>query len=108
MHIIPRIAIATGILAFFGAVQVVSAQSGSELAQKKFCLACHNMSQKKVGPAFNDVAKKYRAVPDAEAKLAGKIRQGSNGAWGQVPMPPQKALSDAEIKTLTAWVLSLP
>ena len=108
MHIIPRIAIASGILALFGAVQVASAQSGSELAQKKLCLACHTANEKKVGPAFKDVAKKYRGVPGAEAKLAAKIKQGSNGTWGQVPMPPQSALSDAEIKTLAAWVLSLP
>lgn len=74
MHIVPRIAIASGILALSGAAQVASAQSGSELAQKKSWL----------------------------------IKQGSNGARGRVPMPPQTALSDAEIKTLAAWVLSVP
>ena len=108
MHIVPRIAIASGIVALFGAAHVASAQSGSELAQKKLCMACHKLNEKSLGPSFKDVAKKYRGAAGAEATLAAKIRQGSKGAWGSVPMPPQSALSDAEGKTLAAWVLSVP
>lgn len=108
MHIVPRVVIASSILALFGSVHVASAQSGSKLAEKKLCMACHKMSEKSLGPAIKDIAKKYRGAANAEATLAAKIKQGGKGVWGSVPMPPQSTLSDAELKTLAAWVLSVP
>lgn len=108
MHTTSRTAVAAGIVALFVVVHTASAQSGTELAKKRFCLSCHNVDKKVVGPAFKDVAKKYRGMPEAEAKLQAKIRQGSKGAWGSAAMPPQTALSDADVKALAAWVLSVP
>lgn len=107
MHIVPRIVIASGIVALFGAVHLAGAQPGDELAKKRFCLSCHNVDKKVVGPAFKDVAKKYHGTPEAEAKLVAKIKAGSKGTWGSAAMPPQSALSDADVKELAAWVLSL-
>jgi len=98
-----RIAVASVII---GASLAGTAQADEKLAQSKNCLACHQVDKKLVGPSYKDVALKYKDDKDAEAKLAKKIREGSNGVWGQVPMPPNPAVNEAEAKTLAAWVLS--
>jgi cytochrome c len=76
------------------------------LAQAKGCLACHQIDVKVVGPAYKDVAAKYKGNPDALATLVEKVKTGGSGNWGQIPMPPQVAASDEEIKILVKWVLS--
>ena len=76
------------------------------LAQKNACMACHAVDKKLVGPSYQDVAKKYAGQKDAAALVAESIRKGGSGKWGPVPMPAQAALSDADVKTLAAWVLS--
>lgn len=76
------------------------------LAQKNSCTACHAPDHKIVGPAFQDVAKKYAGQKDAEAIVIRNIRSGGAGKWGPVPMPPQAALSDADVKALADWVLA--
>ena len=75
------------------------------LAQKNACMACHAVDKKLVGPAYQDVAKKYAGQKDAVAQLSDSIRKGGAGKWGPVPMPAQAALSDDEVKTLATWVL---
>lgn len=80
--------------------------ASKELAQKSACMACHAVDRKVVGPAFQDVAKKYAGQKDAEATLAANIKKGGSGKWGPIPMPAQAALSDADAKTLAAWVLA--
>lgn len=75
-----------------------------DLAKKNACMACHTVDKKVVGPAYQDVAKKYAGKSADE--LAKSIKAGGSGKWGQVPMPPQAALSDADAKTLAAWILS--
>lgn len=77
-----------------------------ELAQKNACMACHSADKKLVGPAYQEVAKKYAGQKDAATTLAESIRKGGSGKWGPVPMPAQPALSDADVKTLANWVLS--
>ena len=79
--------------------------ASTELAQKNACLACHAVDKKLVGPAYQDVAKKYAGQKDAEAALAKSIKAGGAGKWGPVPMPPQAALSDADAHKLAAWIL---
>ncbi|WP_334119873.1 c-type cytochrome [Limnobacter sp.] len=83
-----------------------SASADETLAKSKACLACHQIQKKVVGPAFKDVAAKYKGQAGAEAMLAGKIKNGTKGAWGPVPMPAQNVTED-EAKKLAAWVLSL-
>lgn len=80
--------------------------ASKELATKNACLACHATDKKVVGPAYQDVSKKYAGQKDAEAILAKSIKAGGSGKWGPVPMPPQAALSDADAKALAAWVLA--
>lgn len=74
------------------------------LLQKYACAACHGVDHKIVGPAFKDVAAKYHGRADAEAYLAGKIRSGGQGLWGSIPMPPQTALPEADLKLITQWL----
>ena len=78
-----------------------------QLANKSGCLACHSVDNKLVGPAWKDVAAKYRSQPDAEAKLVQKVKTGGAGVWGQVPMPPNVQVKDEDIKKLVDWILSL-
>jgi len=78
-----------------------------ELAQKNACTACHAVDKKVIGPAYMDVANKYRGDPKAEAMLEEKVKKGGVGVWGQVPMPPNTQVKDEDIKTLVKWILSL-
>jgi cytochrome c len=83
-------------------------QASEELAKKHLCTTCHvTKGAKTIGPAYVDVAKKYAGQKDAEAKLAEKVKKGGTGVWGQVPMPPNPAVPDADLKTLVKWVLSV-
>lgn len=87
------------------AIAATSAWANADLAKKNNCLACHATDKKIVGPAYQDVAKKYAGQADAEAALAKSIKAGGSGKWGPIPMPPQSQLSDADAKTLAAWIL---
>jgi len=82
-----------------------SAQASLELATAKNCMTCHAIDKKIVGPAYKDVAAKRAGEKGAEAALTAKIKGGSKGEWGQVPMPPNN-VTDAEAATLAKWVLS--
>jgi cytochrome c len=77
------------------------------LAQKHSCTACHAVDTKLVGPAYAEVAKKYKEQKNAEATLVANIKKGGSGKWGAVPMPAQTTLSDADAKTLAKWILSI-
>ena len=90
------------------ALMAVSAPAFANLdmAKKNNCMACHGVDKKVLGPAYQDIAKKYAGQQDAEAMLAKSIKAGGAGKWGPVPMPAQAALSDADTKTLAAWVLA--
>jgi len=84
------------------------AQASEALAKKHACVACHVVKgAKTVGPAYADVAKKYAGQKDAEAKLVEKVKKGSTGVWGQIPMPPNAAVPDADVRALVKWVLSV-
>ena len=89
------------------AVSASPALASPELATKKACMACHGVDNKIVGPAFKDVAKKYKGQKGIEAKLAEKVMKGGKGAWGEVAMPANPQVSPEEAKQLVAWVLSL-
>lgn len=82
------------------------AQASEELAKKHACFACHAVDKKLVGPAYKEVAAKYRSDAGAEAKLADKVKKGSQGIWGQVPMPPNSNVPDGDVRTLVKWILS--
>jgi cytochrome c len=89
-----------------GLLSAAPAFASADLAKAKNCLACHAVDKKLVGPAYQEVAKKYAGQADAVAKLAEKIQKGGSGVWGAIPMPANPQVSADEAKTLAAWVLS--
>lgn len=82
------------------------AWASKELAQKNACLACHAADKKLVGPAYQDIAKKYAGDKDAAQALARSIKAGGSGKWGPVPMPAQPGLSEADASSLAQWILA--
>ena len=82
--------------------------NGEELFKKHGCNPCHSVDDKLVGPAFKEVAAKYRGNKNAQEILEKKVRSGGSGVWGRMPMPPaSKSVSDGDIKTIVQWILSL-
>jgi sulfite dehydrogenase len=76
------------------------------LALKSGCLNCHTVETKLVGPAYKDVASKYRGKPDGPDRVAHQITRGGAGQWGQIPMPPFPQFTSSEVEALTQWILS--
>ena len=84
------------------------AAADQALAQKSGCMACHTVDKKVLGPAYKDVAAKYKGQKDAEAKLIEKVKKGGSGVWGPIPMPANSPqVKDEDIKKIVQWVLSL-
>lgn len=94
-------------IAALGLTSQAAWADGTALADKGGCLACHNVDSRKVGPAFKDVAAKYKGQ-DVQATLIEKIKTGGRGNWGVLPMPPNAGkLSDDEFKEVVQWITSL-
>jgi cytochrome c len=89
------------------AIAALPAVANEELAKKHACTACHAVDKKLVGPGFKEVAQKYKGDSKAEAMLTDKVKKGGVGVWGQVPMPPNSHVPDADIKTLVKWIIGL-
>lgn len=79
------------------------------LAKTMNCTACHAIDKKVVGPAWQDVANKYKGDAAAADKLQVKVSKGGSGNWGTMPMPPNDAAGkkQAEIKELVSFILGL-
>lgn len=94
--------VAAALLALSG-----TAMADQKLAQSKACLSCHQVDKKVVGPAFKDVANKYKGDAKATEHLLTVVQKGGKGVWGNVPMPPQPGVKPEEAQALVKWVLSL-
>ena len=90
-----------------GVLAAPVAQADEALLKKHNCTACHQTDKKVVGPAYKDVAKKYKGQKDIAVKLAEKVKKGGQGVWGPVPMPPNAQVPDADIKKMVDYILSL-
>lgn len=89
------------------ATNVYAEDAAKALAQKNGCFACHSMDKKVLGPAYKDVAAKYKGDKTAEAKLIKKVKEGGSGVWGPMPMPANSPrVSDADITTIVKWILA--
>ena len=98
--------VATAAIIALGAGPALAADSGLSLAQKNACMSCHGVDKKIVGPAYKDVAAKYKG-DKRQRPVDGEGAKGGAGVWGQVPMPPNPQVNDADAKTIVAWILSL-
>ena len=99
-----RIALLCALMAAGWAAQAATVD---EAMTKAGCVACHAKDKKVVGPAFKDMAAKYKGQGDAVAKLSDKVRKGGAGVWGPIPMPPHNAekISDADLKAVIESIL---
>jgi cytochrome c len=90
-----------------GVGSMPAAQANETLLKKYNCTACHGIDKKIVGPAYKDVAKKYKGQKDIAAKLVQKVKKGGSGVWGPIPMPPNPSVPDADLKKMVDYILSL-
>ncbi len=84
------------------------ADDGNLLTQKYMCNYCHSLEKKIIGPPWQSISILYQDRPDAEAYLIGKIRSGGSGIWSDSKMPPSSTVSEADIKAMAQYILSLP
>jgi cytochrome c551/c552 len=77
----------------------------AELAKRKACLACHGIDKRIVGPSFHEISARYKGTSGSDTVLLEKLRRGGGGAWGQVPMPPNPDLAEADARALVQWIL---
>ena len=94
------------VFAAAAAAVAIPTQASEELAKKHNCLVCHTVDKKVIGPSYKEVAAKYRADKGADAKMFDKVKKGGQGVWGQIPMPPNATVPDADLKALVKWILS--
>jgi cytochrome c len=78
-----------------------------QLADDSNCLSCHDLEQKIRGPAWRDVAKRYRGDASAEDKLVKKVHEGGGGVWGDDYMSANRRAGLQNIRTLVRWILKL-
>ena len=88
------------------AAPVAAGNPNLDLATRNGCMACHGVANKIVGPGYNEVQARYKDQPDAAARLAAKVKNGGQGVWGAVPMPPNSQLNDGDITALVQWILT--
>ncbi len=91
-----------------GAAHAALDNAQAEVMMKKYaCAACHSIDKKVVGPAYVEVAAKYKDDKNAVEMLTKKVKEGGTGVWGPIPMPPNAAVPTADIKELVTWILTL-
>ena len=96
----------TVVLALAAGAIALPAQADEALAKKHNCLACHQVDKKVIGPAYREIAKKYKGQ-NVAAQLEQKVKKGGVGVWGQIPMPPNPAVPDGDVKKLVDWILKM-
>ncbi len=82
-------------------------QKGLALIGANDCLTCHKVDEQLTGPAYRDVANKYKADDATIDMLADKVIKGGSGVWGSVPMTPHDALSKDDAKAMVKYVMLL-
>ncbi len=98
---------ATALLTAGTANAVLDNAAAEAMMKKDGCAACHSIDKKLVGPAYVEVAAKYKGDKDAVAKLTKKVKEGGSGVWGPVLMPPNPGASTSDITELVTWILTL-
>ncbi len=85
--------------------KVAVAKPAAQIAKEANCLACHAVDRKLVGPSFKEIAARYRGDAKAPETLAAKVRNGGQGVWGAMPMPPNQQLGAEDLRALVKWIL---
>lgn len=82
-------------------------KQGQALTDQSDCKTCHHPTNKIIGPAHSEVAKKYDFTKENVTYLADKIKNGGSGVWGEIPMTPHPDISQADAEKMAMYVLSL-
>lgn len=82
-------------------------KQGQALVDQSDCKTCHHQTNKIIGPAHADVAKKYDFTKANVTYLAEKIKNGGSGVWGEIPMTPHPDVTQADAEKMAMYVLSL-
>ncbi|HTD89869.1 MAG TPA: c-type cytochrome [Burkholderiales bacterium] len=90
-----------------GLLLASNVQADEKLAQANGCMTCHQIDKKVLGPAYKEVAAKYGGDKAAEAMLVKKVKDGGKGVWGDMVMPPNAHVKDADIAAIVKWILTL-
>ena len=86
------------------ATSTAAASHPSALLARHACTGCHGMTSKIIGPGFNEIATKYEGRADAQVYLSKRIKEGGQGVWGAIPMPPQAGLNDNDADQIARWL----
>ncbi len=87
--------------------KAVAKKDGKALIAGSDCRTCHKDDQKLIGPAYQDVAKKYENNAKNVKMLAEKILQGGQGNWGEIPMAGHPNLSVDDASAMVEYILSM-
>jgi cytochrome c len=107
MKIIVTLLAAAAAATLAAGAHAADASAGESLAKSSGCFACHTVDKKLVGPGYKEIADRYRKDKEAEASLIQKVKVGGKGVWGDIPMPPNAHVKDADIKTMVQWILAV-
>src|SRR5262249_61476706 len=107
MNAIPTVFAGAAAVAWGFEAKAADPQAEEALAKSSGCFACHSVDKKLVGPAYKEIAAKYRNDKTAPSKLVQKVKDGGKGVWGDIPMAPNAHVKDADIKTLVDWILEM-
>ena len=107
MKTIHTLPLAAALALAASASHAMDMKAAMELAKASGCYSCHADGEKIVGPAYKDIAAKYKDDKDAVATLVQSIQYGSKGKYGRIPMPPHASLSADDLKTLASYVLTI-
>jgi cytochrome c len=105
--VVKPVAVSESVVTPKAVLMTVSDADGVALAKKRNCFVCHMIDKKVVGPAWKDVAAKYRGDAAAQARMEAKIGKGGSGAWGSMAMPPQPQVTAEERTILARFILNL-
>jgi cytochrome c len=100
-----KVAVAAGALTAGGA-QAADIAKVKDILTANACMACHTIEKKVVGPSYTEVGAKYKGKEAEAATLTKHVREGSSGVWGPIPMPPNKNISDADLKIVVDWLIA--
>ena len=102
----PVAVLPAAILAACAAFPAGANANGRALYEEKGCMACHSPDKRVVGPAYSEVARKYKPLPDGQERIVDSILNGSAKKWGSIRMYPN-GVTKEEAQQLAAWILTL-
>lgn len=93
--------------AFSGAAVAADQDAAMQVHNTKGCIGCHAVSNQMVGPSYKAIGAKHEVTEENIQKLVQSVRQGSSGKYGRMAMPPHAHVSEADVRTIVEWIVTL-